>query len=271
MTSKVAKIHFYFPNASERVATKKQLVATILHTMKKDGNTQYAGYAKEKNLEHDILAYLGSGKPGRNLSITPAQKESIQATVFETLRKCQGALPHPNPPIFIFVYPWIPDSETRRQFGGATGFASYYTLHLFIDPNQISQRSIAETVAHEWNHLVYYRYHDQSKRTLLDQMIIEGLAEIFREELLGGRHAPWSLALSERETVGQKNALTGSLESTSANLYRAVFFGSKKFRRWTGYSIGYRAAAAYRQNHKKSAWIKIIKTDPRTVFFYKKK
>ena len=261
-----AKISFYFPQASQKIRNKKNLLNEIMKSMRKDGNVKRAGYLKEKDFYESLSKHIGKNTFAYH-GLPSKKKRSIERELLLATKKCQSTLPHPNPPIFIFLYPWFPNPEDRVLFEGATAFAAYYTLHFFIDENGGDfKKVIRETMAHEWNHLVFYRYHSENKYPLGTHMVIEGLAEVFREEIMKGKISPWSSALGKTEAIKKLGSFSKDfLGKRDAGTYREVFFGSKKHKRWSGYSIGYWAVKEFRKKNKDLSWRDIIEVDPKNI------
>lgn len=189
MVNNFAIIKFYFPKITQKSINDHELVDFIIEEMKSDGGIKFAGYLKEEDLKKDLLRHYENEKIApQNISIK--QKTIISKCINNITEKCQKALPHPNFPIFVYIYPWFPGRESQLSFGGVTAFAEYLTMHLFINLNEYSPESIKKTVAHEWNHLAYYRNHTEFPYSLLTYIIMEGMAEVFREEIAGGKPAP---------------------------------------------------------------------------------
>lgn len=270
MQSDSIKIKFYFPNSSNSVKTRKNLTHSIIESMRKDNSLSYVGYRKENLFQKDLLGHIGNNQIDKYQSISIKQESSIKKQILSAVKKCQKILPHPDLPIFIFIYPWFPSSTDRILFEGITALSTYYTMHIFIDPRSFTKASLQKTIAHEWNHLVFYRYHLEQNYTLLNHIVMEGLAEIFREEIMGGKTAPWSLALNERETQKQFKLLRSKLTKRGMKIYKDVFFGNEKYKRWTGYSIGYRFTKEFREKNQKLSWLEIIKSQPENILELKK-
>jgi len=264
MTNKISKIKFYFPKINKEIINEHELVDFIIKEMKDDGGIKFAGYLKEDDLKKDLLRHYENNKIIPQ-NISTEQKITISNAINTITEKCQKALPHPNLPIFVYVYPWFPESESQLSFGGVTAFAEYLTMHLFINLNDYSVESIEKTVAHEWNHLVYYRNHTDFPYSLLTYMVMEGCAEVFREEITGGKPAPWSLALTENESKKQLELLEKDLDKKGMEIYRDVFFGTKKIKKWTGYAIGYRLVNEFRKNKHDLSWEEILNLDPEHI------
>jgi len=265
MHSSLVKIKFHFPNVSRETKSKHEFVNFLLESMRRNGDIKYAGYLKEKDLQKDLIQHIGDWDPTQYKPPSIKQKQVIEKTIRAAVRKCNKALPHPDLPIFVFVYPWFPEADDRILFGGDTALAAYYTMHLFVDLTAYTQASLEQTIAHEWNHLVFYRYHLERQYTLCAHMVMEGFAEVFREEVMGGKPAPWALALTGKEARKQFAVLKRKLNTTGTKTYREVFFGSEKYKRWTGYSVGYRLAKEFRKKYRKLSWEEMMKIKPEDI------
>lgn len=259
MRAELANIKLFFPKKPCVAKNKREFVEVIMSTLKKDGSIEYAGYLKGKDLYAELVRYLGK-KIDAYEPITAQQKQSLEKTIHATVKKCHKLLPHPDAPIFVFVYPWFPKADDAVSFGGVTAFAAYRTIHLFIATHSYTEASLAQTVAHEWNHLLFYAYHPEQRYTLHARMVMEGYAEVFREELVGGKPAPWALALTKEEARRQYSTLKQKLSSKSVRLYRDIFFGNSTYKRWTGYAIGYRLVKELRKRQRDLSWKNSMKT-----------
>lgn len=262
MKTDLVKIKFFFPKISPDVKNKREFVRLLMEAMRKDGSIKYAGYLEEKGLYDDLLRHIGDGDITQYKPISIKKRLVIKSVVAETIQKCNKILPHPDLPIFVFIYPWLPDDNDDIYFEGIGAFSSYYTMHILIKPDSFTQEALKKSIAHEWNHLVFYRYHTELEYSLSKYLIMEGLAEIFREEVIGGKPAPWVLALTKKEAGKELKRLESKLEMKGMKIYRKVFWGDKEYKRWTGYSIGYLLVSKFRKKNPKLRWEKLIKLQP---------
>jgi uncharacterized protein YjaZ len=265
MSHNLVKISFYFPKVSHPIKNKHEFFNLIIQKIQSDGNIKRTGYLKEKNFLKELPNYIGNNiSTYKNLSAI--QKKIIKKNITTAIKKSNKILPHPDLPIFIFVYPWLTNQKNNILFQGVNAFASYYTIHLFININNYKKDSLQQTLAHEWNHLVFYRYHPERKYTLYTYIVMEGLAEVFREEVMGGRISPWVSALTKKEARKKLKSFSLKLLSQKGmKIYREVFFGSKKYKRWTGYSIGYWLIKKFRIMNPNINWEEIIKIKPEHI------
>lgn len=258
---KIADIRFY-PSIKLKPKTKSELLRIILKSMSIDGGIQRTGYANKAAWRRDLNVHLGHKNISRYVPLSPSQEKTIKAAIKKALVKCYKALPHPDLPVFVFVYPWIPSANDRILFDGVMGLSSYYTMHIFIDAEAYTPSSLRQTIAHEWHHLVFFRLFPEKHYDLRSHIIMEGGAEIFREEVMGGQHAPWSLAINRKEAARQLRMLKSSLSVKGMQKYREVFFGNKKYKRWTGYAIGYHLVKNFRLKNRRVTWINFTKKLP---------
>lgn len=239
MKSKLVRVEFCFPE-SARSYTNAELVSSLVRGMEKSGSIAYTGYARKKDLTADLQEMIGD--PGTRAvgRLGAAHRRRIEKTIRTVTQKLQKALPLSDVPIFVLVFPWFPKGRDTTLFRGVNASAPYVrVIHLFVDPNAYTAASLRETLAHEWSHLAYYAAHGKKKWTLGDHLVMEGLAEHFRERVVGGKLAPWSRALTKKQAERAWRVLKPFLGSKSKKLYREVFFGGGRFKRWTGYAVGY--------------------------------
>jgi len=242
---------------------REGLVALIVDAMREDGNAKYAGYRDEQDLREGLLQHIGAGRASAYRALTAKEKSEAEKIVRATIRKCRAKLPLPAK-TYIFIFPWLP-SRKDAAFHGSFGFAAYSgVVHLFLAPGRYTRESLADSVVHEINHSVsFYHHFDRYGRwTLLDHIINEGMAENFREDVLRTKPAPWAIALPEKKALAVLREIRPLLDSKSRSTYRRIFFGDTRYKRWTGYAIGYWLVREFRNRNKKLTWEQIVKTNP---------
>lgn len=262
--SHLVKIEFCFPSMPRNVKDNKGFVRLLLNQLRKSGSIECAGYLKDEDLYDHFLSKIGKVDFKNYKLLSGERRQSITKVIHSTVRKCHEKLPLALKPLFIFVFPWFPGKDDEG-FEGVMGITPYFsTFHLFISINDFSKTSLVETIAHELNHTIFFYYHSKNlgKYTLLDNLIIEGLAENFREEVTGGKSAPWSRALTKKEALRTFDSIRSLLRSKSPRIRNDVLFGSKHYKRWAGYSIGYWLIKEFRKKHQKGSWEEIMHMDP---------
>jgi len=272
MKKSIVNIEFKYPKPSRNIASSRDIVRVLMQMMQADGSVEYAGYMTDDELSDDLEFRIGTLKtPHQYRLLSDKERKQIATVVEATVSKCHKVLPHSNTPISIFVFPWFPSVEEASALFGVNAVAPHMcTIHLFLDSENFTVESVKETIAHEYNHLVFYENHQDDNYTLLEQMLIEGLAEHFREELIGGASAPWATALTEKDSAKLLESLRPFLGSKNRRLCRQVLYGSKKYKPWTGYSIGYWLIKEFRKKRDSLAWKDVMKLETGQIFKVKK-
>lgn len=266
MKSNLIEVKFFFPKLSRDIKSKREFVELLLEKMRKGGNIKYAGYLKEKDLYKDLLKHIGKGDINQYKPLSTKQKQIIEKTILATVQKCHKKLPVPTKN-FVFVFPWFP-TKNDEVFKGSFGFAAYScVLHIFISPQIFTKESLADSIAHELNHTIsfYYHFDRYGKWSLLDSIMNEGLAENFRDDVLNKKSAPWAVALTKKEAFMALESIHPLLHSKNNHIRQKILFGDTKYKRWTGYSIGYWLVKEFKKKHTNLSWLEIIKTKPEDI------
>jgi uncharacterized protein YjaZ len=260
MDKDLSQIEFYFPRGEFK--DKNGIVDSIILLMEEKGSVNYSGYADPALLRQGLLDHVGNGDIGRYKEISGDQKLEIEKVISETVEKCNGKLSVPAKN-FIFVHPYL-TTEDDRVFEGVMAVAVYScVLHLFINLNEYSKKSIENTVAHELNHTIYYyrHYDDFNNYTLLDEILLEGLAENFREQYFDPKVTKWAGALSKDEALGILGESKDILGSRDRKIIKDFLFGNDRYQRWTGYSVGYWLVKEFIKNNPNLSWNEIMKIE----------
>lgn len=245
-----------------KIKDKDQFINDLVHNINKT-SIGYAGFSTRRSfiqhLKREILGF-------KNLGIIrkfALNKREILKIIEKALRKCHEVLP--SEPTRVFVFPTF-DQFAREKMSGIKGFCLKENVILsYISPTKRWKTVLKEMICHEFNHSVIFKYHKW--RTLLDSIIFEGLAENFREDIVGGKPAPWSKALSpfRSKKIFSEMKKLKVLSSKSEKLYSSVFFENKDFPRWTGYSIGYQIVKSFLRNNEALSWKNIVELQPREI------
>jgi len=267
MTEQLSHIEFYYPRHTEKISSKQHLADLIVAEMKERKSLGYSGHASEDSLRESLINHLGEANIAGYKPLTEAQEKQIEAIITTTVERCNKTLPVPTKN-FVFVFPYFPGG-VDEVFGGVMGVAPYScVLHLFLDPTRWTEEVLENTVTHEINHTIYYYHHYDSfgNYTVLDEMLIEGLAECFREQIIDPTPSPWASALA-RQQAGEALAKMSeeTLVSTDKKLIKGVLFGNDDYERWTGYSLGYWLAKNFIEQNKDLSWEEIMKTSSHMI------
>jgi len=270
MADQLSHIEFYYPKHTEKISDKERLVDLIMAQMKEHGSLEYSGHASEEGLRESLVGHMGEAGIDSYKPLAKADRTEIENIIERVIEKSNEILPVPTKN-FVFVFPYLPSSKDEA-FGGVMGVAPYScVLHLFLDPAKWSKVVLENTVAHELNHTIYYYYHYDSfgDYTVLDEMLIEGLAECFREQIIDPAPSPWATALT-REQAREVLLKMGDevFSSKDKSLIKDILFGNENYERWTGYSVGYWLAKSFIEQEKNLSWEEIMKTSSRVILEY---
>ena len=263
MSKDLCQIEFYFPE--QNLGSQLKMVDSIISLMKDKGSIGYSGYADIELLKQGLLDHIGSGNIEGYKKISEKQKSDIEKVISETIEKCNSILPVPTKN-FIFVHPYFSTDQDDKDFGGVMGVAVYSCVfHVFVNFSKYTKQSLENTIAHELNHTIYYYHHydNLNNYTLLDEILLEGLAENFREQYFNPETATWAGALKKDEAFQILRSLDkDTLESRDQNIIRGFLFGNDKYKKWTGYSTGYWLAKEFMNTNKNLSWDDLMKTNP---------
>lgn len=148
----------------------------------------------------------------------------------------------PSVPVFIFPAD-VDNKELIRDFNGKAGVAYEDKLFLFISPHN-TETEIRALLTHEYNHVC--RLNSFSKRedeyTLLDTIILEGLAEMAVEQRFGKTATSlWTSLYSDEQLARFWKAFVhpNRHRRKETVIHQEVLYGSGHYPKMTGYAVGY--------------------------------
>jgi len=150
----------------------------------------------------------------------------------------------PNIPIYIFP---ITQEQTITKKNGVA-----YPNALFLYIRELEKQELKALFAHEYNHVCRLQYLNKSLNevTLLDSLILEGLAECAVEEIYGDKWlAPWLryYSLDKMLEIWKVHFLP-QINIRGLNNHVEFLYGGK-LPQWIGYCIGYEIVRTYIKNH----------------------
>ena len=135
-----------------------------------------------------------------------------------------------------------------------------HTVWIAVQPENPGFRTefVLRTLCHEVHHAVR-QSSPHWQRSLLDTMVLDGLADHFQVEVMGGEPPPWTRALTEEQIqhylVRAKPYLRAETESEEefGEKYHLPWFfgrsGTEPIPMWTGYTLGWRIVENYLRAH----------------------
>ncbi|MDC3416957.1 DUF2268 domain-containing protein [Aquibacillus salsiterrae] len=153
----------------------------------------------------------------------------------------------PDVPVFIF-----PSNEKNRllseHFEGVSGVSHPGKLFFFL-PNNVSLKKLHALVIHEYSHIC--RLDKLGKKeedlTLLDAIVLEGLAENAVRTLLGNEYVgSWAKHPSKQEVeLFFRKWIKPCLDLKKTDpLHDQIMYGDGHFPKWLGYKVGYQLIAS---------------------------
>jgi len=173
--------------------------------------------------------------------------EIVQEEFFYLKKKWSG------PDIPIYIFPLTQEQNLTNKNGVA------YPDALFLLIGELEKQELKALFAHEYNHVCRLQYLNKSLKevTLLDSLILEGLAECAVEELYGAKWlAPWLSKYSSAKMIAiWQSYFLPNLNVKGLDNHVEFLYGGK-LPPWIGYCIGYEIVKTYRQQHSSHKLLK---------------
>jgi uncharacterized protein YjaZ len=266
---KIKEIKFCIPDKLFSI-NRAEVLGQIIELAGEKEEIGFAGYIEKSYLKNSLSYSVFGDSKKVSLPNVLAHVSDIRNCITKTISKCDKLIN--VPPLYVFVFP-TQNKFIQEQMNGVSGFSPYKkTIHLYINPEVEGWfKKLSETIAHETAHTISHSLFKWE--TILDILIFEGVAEHFREAVIGGEQSPWTKAISSQkvkeilEKLETKNLLN---DKKNKDLYNNLFFGGKEFPQWSGYTIGYILVKNVLENSDKDIKF-LMKTKPQKIFeLYKK-
>ncbi|SFA45797.1 Uncharacterized protein YjaZ [Anoxybacillus pushchinoensis] len=198
-----------------------------------------------EKIKEDVQRHLftyGMARRNQGEIMKQLEQKNVWAFVAKKFAELKKEWNGPDVPIYI-----LPADATNRtlqhEFGGKSGVAFRDQLFLFLLPH-LSNEHIYALLIHEYHHVC--RLHvdpkDEREYTLIDRIVMEGLAEHAVYERLGSEYvAKWTTYYTEEQLkkFTKKWIVPNmSLRPDDAR-YRAILYGLSFYPRMLGYAVGY--------------------------------
>lgn len=149
--------------------------------------------------------------------------------------------------------PILTASQGYSGFGGIPGF-----ILLIVIPNKFNETRLKSALAHEFNHNVRFTYEpfNHGNVSVEEYLVIEGLAEVFAEEIFGSDYrGPWVQDYDNEEMaytieVMKDGRHLKGFEQVAAYMYgdevaKLQGFSPVGLSKNAGYTIGYHLVKSY--------------------------
>ncbi|MEC2160824.1 DUF2268 domain-containing putative Zn-dependent protease [Virgibacillus halodenitrificans] len=208
-----------------------------------------------EDIYHHLSAYGMYTPPlpdGEEL-IKKLQKKGVWQTIQHEYKKLQSEWNGPEVPIFIFPS----DPKNRRlkdDHNGKAGLTFKDKLFLFVSENN-TEKELQALLTHEYNHVCRLSKVDRKEKdfTLLDTIILEGLAENAVRERLGEESiANWTTYYSELrlQKLWENLIFPKKNMKRTHSSYYSTLYGGAFHPKMAGYCVGYQLVKKYADNKK---------------------
>jgi uncharacterized protein YjaZ len=211
---------------------------------------------------YNYLRDFGMYKPNRQAksAFLELKKNKAWNTVDDLYRKYQKKWRGPDVPIYIFPMahhfrPFVQNNRnnTNTINNQKAGLTFSDKLFLFLTP-ELEKKEIEALFVHEYHHIFRIKMGNKDVKdyTLLDSIVLEGLAENAVEENCGQVYLAKWCNLYSKEQI-QKYWKRYLLENLSLKkdepLHDQLLFGKRSLPDMLGYAAGYAMISTYKQKH----------------------
>ncbi|WP_068985002.1 MULTISPECIES: DUF2268 domain-containing protein [Lysinibacillus] len=198
------------------------------------------GYPEELQFE---LQQQGLFQPHEKIDIKKLKEQNVWEVVQKEFIYLKKRWSGPNIPIYIFP---ITQEQTMTNKNGVA-----YPNALFLFIGELEKEELKALFAHEYNHVCRLQFLNKTldEVSLLDSLILEGLAECAVEEIYGDKWlAPWLsyYSLDKMLKIWKKRFLP-KINIQGLDNHIEFLYGGK-LPKWIGYCIGYEIVRSYIKN-----------------------
>lgn len=230
----------------------------MLDQISDDPDIGFAGFRYKDGLREHLKWELDEIKDTGHID-----ENKTKLIIEKTIKKCLSVV-NAAKPVHIFIFPTFSEF-VKEKMNGVTGYSPWRnTILIYINPVNGWDISLKNAICHEFAHAIAQNYNEL--RTILDQLVFDGIAEHFREAVVGGGRAPWAQALTEDEAKKILGEIRGLLDSDDNKVRREIFYGAGRYPLWAGYSIGYYIADSFLKSQESTDWNGILKISPERIF-----
>lgn len=217
----------------------------------------YFNKLNANTIYHQLLRF-GMFKPGGASKNTfeKMKKENTWSKMEKIYHKYRKKWSGPQIPIFLFPIAQG-NGFFRRAEKTKSGVSFGDKMFLFLS-DYTDEREMEALFVHEYHHVCRIKKLSGNVEdyTLLDSMIIEGLAEYAVLKNCGKKYnASWCSLYSEREIFSIWNRLLKHYSSTKKKekIHDDILYGNGRFPQLGGYAAGFSIVRDYYQKHPYSA------------------
>jgi len=233
-------------------ATKENFVGGVTNKIK----SQNLDIWRDEKVLKNFLLYKLTNKLSRVIDF-----DECVDVIKSTLEKVDEYL---EDELLVYIFPTDSDFVKDKMLG-----SSGYCIHkniIYVDIHPLAnwQEALPDTIIHELAHAVS-DYYDMFSLSIGKGFIFDGLAEQFREFILGEDKIGLTKTIDQEKALQLFEELKNKLDDNSFQTYGEVFFGSGKYPNWTGYAIGYNIIKKYLDENPNVDWNELLRKDPAEI------
>jgi len=255
--NKIFELHNYLDIQGQ----PNEIIDEILKRIPDLGDVGYAGHLEKRWLKM-TLERLIPDKDGENQKFFYKKEfnQRIKLISEKIINKCEEYI---EEMVHIFLFPTF-DKFAREKMKGVSGYCPWdNTILIFINFVEGWEKQLEETIVHELAHaLSPFAKHDAP---IGNWLILEGIAENFKDFILPGNQSEWTKTISEKESRKIFEEIQPILDQNNFEKYSEIFFGTGKYPLWTGYTIGYYLVKRYLKKQESVDWKELLKMNPEKI------
>jgi uncharacterized protein YjaZ len=171
----------------------------------------------------------------------------------------------------IYTFPAEKRNEIiMKELNGKMGISFHNVVVLFLTKD-LTTKEIKALFTHEYNHVcrLAVLQKEFNELSLLDSMIIEGMAEVAVEQTLGeDMLAPWVSLYTKKELLPFWKKAKAFLNVKGKEKHDPFLYGDKSgrgFPKWFGYSLGYLIVKSYLEKNNALSMNELLRIETQEI------
>jgi len=262
MKVKIFSIYKDYTNLKRN--SKREIEKTIKNNVKRTSD----GYAGFRTISYLVdYAWQKEADVSDLKAVTKIlNKSDIKKRTLILLKKCNHILSTSQ--VNVFIFPYSKTARNRKVSNDLRGVTAYTpwarNFLLFLHPQRGWKKYFDMTITHEYNHSVRMQYFNpySKERTILDHIILEGMADNFVKRITGiipTWAKPFSNKVEKKILAKIKGKVLRKDSYYNFHEKMGIMFGNRKFPHWTGYRIGYSIVNSFLLKNPEISFEKLVK------------
>ncbi|MFC3883719.1 DUF2268 domain-containing protein [Bacillus songklensis] len=191
------------------------------------------------------MFHVGKEPPMRIEAFT---KQNLWKMIAPHYNKLQTLWSGPDIPVLLFPSNSM-NRRIQREFNGKSGVAFSDKLFLFANED-IEKNELLAVLTHEYHHICRLKAmkKKEGELTLLDTLVMEGLAEHAVKEQVGKQYlAPWTNYYQRKQAAHYWNKYIKPNRhiKKEERKHDELLYGMRWYPKMVGYSVGFHLVAGY--------------------------